>query len=716
MARITSVTLRGFKRQDTVQALGGRDIFVGPNGIGKSSRIQALGTALLGYVPGAPGKRPQDTYRMATDDSMIVGVNTTEFGFSRMFSRKVTRKRTGEQEVSIAQEIAVSPSRGEKTLAESEARIAAELGNFPVMLDFGQFLAMSDADRRKFFYGLAGIDGDEWSKEKVSYHLQSELLTPELQGNNPDAYQAQMDLIRSALGEWRPGLEPEAGVQAMLEWAKAQQKHWNAEQKKASGAVQKLAELKNQLEETDRNIAGNKQELDRLQSDHTHVSTEIARQDEVQNLLNKRGTRIQEIKTRVADLEAMPDYDPTPQLLLIAEIQATITAVDVEAAVASTIAKLQTIQTELTSLETEISTIQERSVSAKASADGLKKALAQASERGGLCVISPKIACPKDFTPFVGWAQTQLDAYQVVYKEAQEALSERKRQQTDRRDHVQVLQAERDRAYTDARKLDQHNEDVRSKVKAIELVLSKAIDADERRKQSISHLREELANLESESTGSVATSDVLTKQRDGLKAQIDTLKTKIEEQEKAKTTISNMKASMIDSSTSENNHAGAKYLAEALGPKGIQGKMLIGALNPIRDAVTANLLTMGFERSFFFLTESTSGQEVFRFGWVDEQEREVDFDALSTGQQMIVLIALLVTILERANPPLKILAIDNVENLDRANFACVLAGLDKMAERLDNILLAGVIDIAAADVPGWTVHQLGAPVGEVMAS
>ncbi|MHB1702432.1 MAG: hypothetical protein ACYCSN_20325, partial [Acidobacteriaceae bacterium] len=262
-------------------------------------------------------------------------------------------------------------------------------------------------------------------------------------------------------------------------------------------------------------------------------------------------------------------------------------------------------------------------------------------------------------------------------------------------------------AYTDARKLDQHNEDVRSKVKAIELVLSKAIDADDRRKERIVQLREELANLESESTGSVATSDVLTKQRDGLTAQIDTLKTKIEEQEKAKTTISNMKASMIDSSTSENNHAGAKYLAEELGPKGIQGKMLIGALNPIRDAVTANLRTMGFERSFFFLTESTSGQEVFRFGWVDEREREVDFDALSTGQQMIVLIALLVTILERANPPLKILAIDNVENLDRVNFACVLAGLDKMADRLDNILLAGVIDIAAADAPGWTLHRLG---------
>lgn len=714
MTRITQVTMRGFKRQDTVQQLSGRDIFIGPNGIGKSSRIQALGTALLGYVPGTPGKRPQDTYRMATGESMIVGVNTESFGFSRSFSRKVTRKRTGEQEVSVTQDLQVSPSRGEKTLAEYEARIAQEMGNFPVMLDFGQFLAMTDADRRKFFYGLAGINGDEWSKEKVSKHLQKELLTPDLLANNQDAHDAQMAMIRECLEEWRPGLDPEAGVQAMLEWTKAKQKHWNAEQKKSAGAVQKLAELKNQLEETDRNISGNKTELNRLQEEITTVSSEIARQDEVQNLLSKRAKRIEEIKTRMTDLKTVPEYDPTGQLLQIEELQAKITTFDVDAAIATTTEKLQTYQAELSQVDAEIIQIKESAATAKASADGLKKTIDQASTRGGICVISSKVACPKDFTPFVDWAKEQFEIHRTAYQAAEQSLAERKGRQTELNKCIQDLQSERDGVHSSARKVDQANEDIRSKVRAIESIMSKAMDADERRKQAIVQLSEELANLESESTGSVATSDVLIKQRDGLKVQIDALKAKIEEQEKAKTTIGNMKASMIDSSTSENNHAAAKYLAEELGPKGIQGKMLIGALNPIRDAVTANLQVMGFDNSFFFKTESTSGQEVFRFGWVDAQECEVDFDALSTGQQMIVLIALLVTILDRANPPLKVLAIDNVENLDRANFERVIAGLNQLADRLDNILIAGVIE--AAEIEGWTVHDLGQTEKRAVAS
>lgn len=655
---------------------------------------------------------------MATDESMIVSVNTPEFGFSRMFSRKVTRKRSGEQEVSITQEIAVSPSRGEKTLAEFEARIAAELGNFPVMLDFGQFLAMSDADRRKFFYNLAGISAEEWSKEKVSYHLQRQLLPSELQENNPDAYEAQMAMIREGLEEWRQGLEPEAGVQAMLEWAKAKQKHWNAEQKKAAGAVQKLAELKNQLDQTDRNIAGNKAELDRLQTELTDIASEIARQEEAQKAIDRRAARLQEIQQEV---EAQEVKDVSGEAVVFARqldaLRAQIqTAEDAERTASDLQESASVLEREIQVAEDAVMTAAEAVAKAKAVSEGLARTIEQATARGGICVIAKNIACPKDFTPFIGWAQEEHQKQERAWTDATQRHAQAARERKDLKDKLSNVQAERDQVFETARKVSRHNEEIQRKIRSLESLIERAAGAAALRDQKIATLQAEYERLASEPSGAIAMSDILLKQRDGLQQQIVALKATVEEQEKAKTTISNMKASMIDSKTAENNHGAAKYLAEELGPKGIQGKMLISALDPIRDSVTANLRTMGFARPFFFLTESTSGQEVFRFGWVDEKDREVDFDALSTGQQMIVLISLLVTILERANPPLKILAIDNVENLDRVNFACVLAGLDKMADRLDNILLAGVIDITTADAPGWTLHRLGAPVGEVMAS
>ncbi len=42
------------------------------------------------------------------------------------------------------------PPNGEKTAAAKEKRQEAELGRLPVMLDFDEFLSLSDTERREF--------------------------------------------------------------------------------------------------------------------------------------------------------------------------------------------------------------------------------------------------------------------------------------------------------------------------------------------------------------------------------------------------------------------------------------------------------------------------------------------------------------------------------------------------------------------------------------
>lgn len=272
---ITAITMRNFKSQMESQKLTGKDIFVGPNGKGKTTRLQAVGIALLGYVPGK-SKLPAETFKLASADNMSVGLVTDNLSFTRTFTRSEKSGKDGANSVTVSQGIDISPSRGEKKAADKEARIAAEVGNFPVMLDFNEFLSLSDSKRRDFIYGLSSIKTDLWDRTKVENHIRTKLLTLDLEVNNPDQYKIMNGLITDAMREYRENADIQAGLQSMIEWAKAKQTHWNDEKKNAVGAVKKLADMKNKLEETDRNIVQHKTELEQLQQQLTDSESQLA--------------------------------------------------------------------------------------------------------------------------------------------------------------------------------------------------------------------------------------------------------------------------------------------------------------------------------------------------------------------------------------------------------------------------------------------------------
>lgn len=706
MSRINVLKLKNFKRQTVVEQLTGKDIFVGSNGVGKSSRIQALQVAMLGYMPNGSGKQPQHTFELSTGDEMVVGVDTDAFGFGRTFTKKTKTSQDGEKEVSISQDITISPSQGESTIKDKEARIAAELGNFPVMLDFGSFLALSDNERRAFFYKLAGVDGDEWTKEKVDARLREKLLTEALEKNNPDAYSARHSMVAQALNEWRTGMDAEKSIQAMLEWAKSAQKMWNAEKRKSAGAVQKLAELKNQLEETDRNIAENRIELDRLHSEFTQVVAEISRQQEAQKEITRRLNRIEVLETEISNLENEPRQSEEAIEKVHAEIEnlrSLIVDVDYTELYAENNRTIDENEKERHSIDDLSRDAHKKKDAAEARRDGLRKMIDQASVRGGICVISSKIECPKDFTPFVDWAKEQFDTSEKQLADAILEVKDLETKRTQLSGENRALSSERDKLHEKERQTMKENEHMRGNIAQMEQWVRDTESEEKDRQNKLTLYRSELSDIEAQPIEAIAGIDVLEKQRDGLSQSIESMKVKLQEQDKAKTTINNLKQSLLDASNSEHKHDAAKYIAEVMGPKGIQGDMLVGALSPIEAGITSNLNAMGIEHAFFFRATSNSGKEVFRFGWKNG-DYEVDFNALSTGEQIIVLIAMMVALLDLANPSCKVLCIDNVENLDKKNFGGVISGLNALSDKLDNILIAGVIE--SDDIEGWTIHRL----------
>jgi len=714
---IKKIIMDGIKNQKGVQLLTGRDIICGPNGSGKTTRLQALGISLLGYCPGK-GKLPAETYKLSPGGDMTVGIETDSFKAARTYSKAGKRSKDGSITIAISESVAVTPGRGEKNDTQRRARIAAEVGNFPVMLDFGEFLNLSDAKRRDFFYSLSPITTDLWDKQTVEKRLKDTLLTMELQVNNVEQYDIMAGIIKNALEQYKEDQDLQSGLQAMLDWAKAEQTHWNSEKENARGAVKKLADMKNDLAETDRNIAHNKAEVAGLQEQLIEVEKQLSGNQEKKKAADKHYKRIDELKETILDIEEKLSQLPVSDDGLdeqIADLQGRITEIDIEASTAPLDSEefekentIRNLDEQVRELDKEVSRAEGEMRALQATVRSIQNTLQDMNgSQVRVCIISPLIACSKDFTPYLDYVQKQQDEKRAYVILKQKELGEKREQIQQLTLRKKAIQEERRAITSKAGAQVKANEEIRKEIAKLEK--QKADRAQERTslEDRLKMFQEEFQILQAEPVEAIAPLDALEMRRDGLSKQASEMKAKIYEQEKAKVTLSNLKASMIDSKKASYNADCSKWLADALGPKGLKGELVKNTLGPLQDDVQKNLFAMGLRQEFFFQTESDTGKEVFQFGWIDDRGRELNFDALSTGQQLLLLAALMVTLLKRANPPLKVLAIDNIENLDGDNFKRAVHGLSQIKDDLDNIILAGVISPEEDEIPGWQVWDLG---------
>ncbi|WP_142415461.1 hypothetical protein [Hathewaya massiliensis] len=701
---IKGIVMENIKGQNLVQELTGKDIIIGSNGVGKTTRLQALGVALLGYVPGQ-GKKSDETFKLSNADSMVVGLNTEDFNFTREFKRKVTKSKDGSTKESIQQSLNVSPSKGETKIAEKEARILSELGSLPVMLDFNEFLSLSDSKRREFIYNLAGFNSDKWTKDKVKDYLQNNLLTTELEVNSPEQYELMETIITDVLKEYPEKYDITSGLQSMIDWTKTKLSYWNDEKKRATAAVQKLGELKNKLSDTDRNLKSNKEEIEKLQAELVKVEKQISEDTQKKKNIDARLEKIEQLKQAIADEQLKECSIKVAETEnKIKEFKAQIKQVDNSEKLQTLDLKLNQKRNDLKKLTNDMNEVKENGLKVKAEISTSTDLVNKVKKVGGKCVLDPKIACNKDFSKFVAYTEGQNKTKEMQRQILADTYKELDQKYKAIEEEINKLQEESKKLSTEELQANRNNNSINAEINKLENLLNQAKSFDTLQTEKIARLKEELSKLQNEPVDPIAPIDILEKQAEGIRNNIGSLKTKIDEQEKAKTTLSNLKSSMIDSKTAEYNYINFKSLDETLGAKGLQGELVKETLEPIQVDIQGNLSAMGIENEFYFTTETAGGKEVFQFGWKDKFGDKRNFDALSTGQQMILLIAMLTTFIEKANPKCKILAIDNIENLDSDNFKRVIEGLNKICNKLDNIILSGVIGVT--EVEGFKVWDL----------
>lgn len=699
---IRNIGMENVKGQTAVQELSGKDIIIGRNGAGKTTRIQTLGLAMLGYVPGK-GKTTADTFKLASADEMAVSMDTDSFSFERRFTKTKKLGKSGETEVKISQKLSVSPSMGETTNTQKEQRIKQEMGDLPVMLDFGTFIAMTDNQQRDFIYNLSG-SGFTWDRQRVESELKASLLTSDLMETNPELYECMKENIEETMKQYREGIDIQSGILAMSEFAKDQLKYWKKEKINADGAAKKLTELKNRGMETDRDLAINQDKLKELQDKKEQIIKEIAEISARNKVLEDKEKELAKLREEIAKLEEAPDSE---RMVKLAEETARLTLeIENEEAKESSFAEHEKmLQNTMAEVQEELKVENEKLLNAKealATINAEIKAnsdlLQRIQDSHGCCAFSPNIPCNQDFSEFIQSTQNVMDnAYD------QKDIVECDIDATTK--YIAELNAKSEETMKAQKQLDadkkKHEQNIRAIKATIEVNKSELLEIQGREPVLASKRQQEAEIASYLSENQKVELTAMEEQKTILTGQIQSLTATIDEQKKVRNDLLNIKANIIDSQTAEFNVLCWNQISNAIGQKGIKGNIMKEMLSPLMEDVDAKLHEIGIQEHFFFETNSDTGKEIFEFGW-----GEKPFAALSTGEQLLLMISLMTTMIERANPPVKVLAIDNVNDLDAYNLSRVIRGLNTIGTKMDNIILAGVVEPTEEDSEGWKVWRL----------
>lgn len=710
---IRAIEFQNLKGQTGLQNLTGKDIFIGRNGAGKTTRIQSLGIAMLGYVPGQK-KTPADTFKLATGECMMVGLQTDNFQFTRSFTRNEKRNNTtGAVTVSIKESLAVSPGQGEKTDTDKKTRVTSEIGDFPVMMDFTEFLNLSDTARRDFVYSLSPITSDSWTRDRIHKYLVAKLLTDELNSNNPEQYAVMLDLINKSINQFPHGFDVSAGLQSMLDWVSTEKSIWDKKQKDAQGAVRQFAEMKNEMAETDRNIAAHKEELESLQLQLVTIEKQISADAEKKKALDRRTARITELNGLINAINSAPAAADSIAIdNQVAELQSQIKPIpNIDDQLNPLKVRLQAIKTEHAALDKEHRALTLQQQEIQGVVKTLESALKQTGDMAGRCVIHQMIKCEKDFSGFGGFVDKKRDEAATSIGELQHKVEHLNNKMTALDNERTSIENQQSSILKNVQDINNQNTRLNKAITDLTSQKNKTMKETTDRANKLKLYNEEITRLTNEPLEAVMGNELQQQQLLGTKNRIAELKTTVAEKEKAKQAFLMLQQSMMDNRKAEYQSVCLKLINEQLGPKGIQGELVKEILEPIRENIGANLKLMGFEYEPFFQTESDTGKEIFQFGWVNEKGHHVNFDALSTGQQTIFLAAMMITIIDRAQPKLRALVMDNLNHLDSINFQLLIDGLSKVEGKLDNIILAGAIE-SAFTADGWNVYNLSPGLDE----
>jgi exonuclease SbcC len=737
LTTITASNLRGFNFR---QPLTGRDILIGQNGQGKTSRLDTIDYVLQGYSR-RQGKELSALLGLFDGEEMKLGLEAVDgenrrVAVSRQVERRCDRK-TGAAKVE--QTITTTLHGAGTGTRELEAAIRVAFGSVPEALDLRELLALTVSERRRLIFGMADLAQMGWSREACLEKIRAAVVTHEVR--------AQADLLEQAerhLGlltrEWGTTTSVQEGLARLVKWTDEALKTAKVSAVEAERGARALADQAAATGATGdpREAAGT---LTAKREELAELRAKLAVDADRRRAIVSRSDAIRASQRRCAELSA-PASGESPAMTSLRERIAVLQqpapdTTHIEQKIAALRCQVQTetvtdeqcAEAERAERAAYLKLTQATSAVSNNKAE-LDRLQASKTALENLCGKTCS-ECTRPFTAEEATAMIAILEERCGAGLAASAVLEQQECAADREHDAAAaaLAALRDRQKA-ARKLcdeitqykqqltvarqeaKRRTEDLARERTRLTEMGDAAMRQAEQRFADLGRERARLIELQAEDAGAPAVIDTEARERQcaAIEAEIRALEARHEAQQKA----DGLEGLRLDAAKKKVQADAAvtalKAIKEACGPKGLQGDVCGALVSPLEVAANELLALVQPDLKLGIDLVDENGAEDFDFCWVRTEGTRIRWGQLSAGYALIFGAALAIALLKLRNPPCKILKVDNVDVLDAQRCSAFFDALEKMSAGIDNIICAGV-GLRGGVSMAWAIHQVG-PVVE----
>lgn len=663
--RPTSLALRGLKSwRDVEFPLFPLTAISGPNGSGKSAVLEAVRLALLGYEPGV-GKQLQATRKLVNEE---LGAADIGLSFDTGFA---IRRRFGTDT-----DTQVMPSRGESTGRACQERINIETGGLVVSLDLGEFLELSDEKRRAWLFEHLPSESAQldWATFAKWTDAEGSTLGEVVQSlwthSVVSAKNAVVGLSSAIEVAHRRFLEADRQRQAQAKVVLRSEEILRATPKPATPPD-------GELEEAHQRVAGLNQRIGEARAGREALEAVRARIQRARDELNRAERQAEHTRTVRDDLSLqleaegeVPDDGDRP-------------------------ARLKNLQGRLEGLHGSKAEATERVAAARARVHELR-GREQEMDRHGACPYA-SLGCTTDTGAILSAVREQLRQDQVdaaarleAEVQAESQVFELIKADTQERNAVQLELSALDTCR-------QNRKALAASVDAKNVLLKELEERAEIHRRDLAAAEREASALQED--------DALTglyRERDAAEAALRELTVAREQRVKYETL---QEAHKRESEVLERREAEARELKELDGNLArLRAHVIQRMIDPLCQEADQILRSIDPAKSFRFIFEREPDRPTMDFGFEQDGVLRL-YDAASKGERVMLAVAFLGAIISVVAPPMRLLVVDDAEQLDPVRRRRLMEALAAMSDRWDAVIIAGACRLEG---PGWHQLQLGA--------
>lgn len=706
---IKSVSMVNFKGETEDYDLTGCDLITGPNGSGKTRLIQAIEFCLRGSIS-AVNTNEELFSKFSSGPKMsatvFTSIGTIERGIkeeSKIVEGVNEYKYTGFMQIDTSDNDTITGVKACEQWIKDKISIPS------VSYNFKEFEDMNTTQRRDFIKGI--VNFSDMAPDQFIEALKSRVCFT-------DADPEYSKLADKAITEIEKSVHGQSGeslINSAMALAELNFKTLNKQRKADAGGAAKLTQLKNERD-------GNIRSVSKLEASTAEAQAQLTEQNvklsQARQIIKQKTDDIAAIERLIARKQELSttDYD-----LIIeahkanrheteAQIQGVPALWDNTKAIAG-------IQDHITLLENGLENLYGNIAKATESTNGTRRRISESEEmllnlQGEFKCPLTKMICTADMegitqriTESMDSDYAKLDELSKTVGNLSTVIATQKQDIEQAKTEIKTIQ-ESERLYREHRdQIASNNRIVTESVHAIDQQIAIAVAAKSGADSKIHEIDSQISALMCKQYGEFEDPEITESFIESLTEQLQVETKELVALKEKQNLLQNQMRAVQDSQKSELEFKVWSDIKAAIGLKGIQGDMIKTGLSPVVEEMNTILLHLGRPEEFYFEFENKHGAEQFNFGWVRDGER-INFDSLSKGEQLTTAAGLVVIFLEKMRANLKLVMIDEINQLYGKRRDDFFEGFSILSARLDNVIVAGAIDTAGANLYDFELTEL----------